>query len=151
MSEEEYRLNLNQLSVSLELFRKLSLEIMLRINTWTVPWEPSATTKSTSLTTWTWAPRIRTSTSSRTGLEIWGTRETWAPSSDHFWFYLLKITFKSSPSRTTDIGNCHSLYSLIYNLNLYITFFISIKWRMVKTLKRSKERKGCSAPKRKTN
>lgn len=40
MSEEEYRLNLNQLSVSLGLFRKLSLEIMLRINTWTVPWEP---------------------------------------------------------------------------------------------------------------
>jgi hypothetical protein len=51
MSEEEYRINMNQLSVLLILYRKLLWAHTPKITTWTAPWAQSETIKSSSWTT----------------------------------------------------------------------------------------------------
>ena len=48
MSEEEYRINMNQLNVPPLLFRKQWQDHMRKITTSTGQWEPSATTRSSS-------------------------------------------------------------------------------------------------------
>lgn len=65
MNEEEYRINMNQLNVSLKLFRKLWQDHTPKITTSTGPWEPSAITRSSSSTTCSTTSRTRTQTSSR--------------------------------------------------------------------------------------